>query len=331
MEDCASNLFSYVKKLKWLHNRKRVRVPLGKVEYELIVGLSDGSLSVSHSQLLLMAGVQPFVISPIPPLIQLILYGCGCKHCNEALPVEREPRSFMLADEIMLFYLLVLQSDCTHTKRRTRDAHATSAIKHAFQRINSAQMDFVNYQKESPELDTLWTSIQNEICIKDGDVSQLINMGKEFASISNATYTLELIHRLESIVWTVLCRTAPPEFLPTAIQTDVHLFLTPLNSICLYQTINGAVESMQHSVADQRDTLNRMICKSSDDSSFREFDNMHFPTKLQLQQQQSQDVSQMIPIESGCYVTLAMLYMKLCVKKTQPLIGESTSKNNDTP
>lgn len=335
MEDQRTAFFSSVKKMQWLHDRKHVRVPIGIKAYDGLVNLSHGALAKLHAQLLYVFGVQPYVVSPIPPLIQLILYGCGCRRCERARPAERSVRPFMLADEILSFYLLVLSADCTHTSTPVRDASARSdATKKALELLTNAQNEFVAHQQACEETSQRWKTINDELHQQSGDLFELVKIGKELASKDTVAYTLEFIHRIEAIVWVIMNKTVP-ESEAVDVCFKMNSFLTPLSSIRPYQEIKDAIEAVNASVADQDKTLRVFACGTNDGTQLSEFPDIHFPSneqlKLATQEAVDNETSPILPIESGCYVAFSVVYRQLLIEKASALISNAARENNNGP
>lgn len=200
---------------QWLHSPLSP-LPVNRAVLDSITEAMGSEMMTVICAGMAEAGVQSFVMTP-PPLVDLVLYGCGCDACHKKTGVstgdEEERRKYWMSEEVVMFYLLVASSnafatritdDCASVNTKLMSLTVGSLM--AMQCDCVAQMDMQTSDAFEP--------LRAELASKKPNVKLLVdwvyNHGQCTCDASRTT--LSQIGALEVILWNAaICRAVSKE------------------------------------------------------------------------------------------------------------------------
>jgi len=190
----------------WLHNRKQLHIPLGgrRFSQTMEVVISDPFKVFSLS--LCNLGVQPLVIHK-PPLMQLLLYGCGCAECARFSLMTAERKETFTSQELLCIYAAVFcmcSATSTTDVRKGKLAINTQLLNQVVQTLKRVQVSMARAQQCSTH--PVWKAVV-DACKVDAPPFDLTQNGALVDSVAGmcghqaAAYTIEMINHVELLLW----------------------------------------------------------------------------------------------------------------------------------
>ena len=353
------NLFEVVRDQPFLHARPNqgCRMPLGKERLEMLQRMSSGNMLYLHMLTLLQFGAQPLVLRPLPPLLSLLLSGCGCSKCKKNTTTTTHPmleRGWALSYDVMMFYMAVLQSNAVFSGRNDADVAAKSGIlRDTTARMAACQCEVlwrgevVGNKREQLEASEegkkqlaaigpvevddaakeMWAAL-DEAMRTDTDSSSrdnhvaaaLLGLAGAMATRSGASYTLELIHKMECAVWTGMAWRAPNDERRFSL-CQATAYWTPLNYIQPVGAIPEADKEVRdYGVKQQSLALRQAACGDENGCQFKQWPTVTIPKDRVIRLMAcALAPDQCVPLDAACYSVLSFYYAGLLL--AAPRIG----------
>lgn len=238
----TTTLASECSRIQWLHDRTKVRIPLGRKAFAV---LKAEEVNSPFTQLTATRfyehGVQPLVLSPLPPLMKLLTSGCGCARCERrAMRHADDPqvaRDWITAHQLLLFYSAVVHRNAVHRLTPKRCAQQVNDFTVSMRKWCLQTLELHHNQGPESEVEKMWQAVwcALEADPYDEQAAVMALLPLAHAMAQQPGYTMYLIHLMEGFVWAAILRCAPSaedrDRVQLAALVPPHLWMCPLDRV----------------------------------------------------------------------------------------------------
>lgn len=310
-----------------------MRVPLGPPRLAKMETLSDGKMMNLHATTILELCAQPIVLQPVPPMLRLLVKGCGCARCDKhKCDYPLTDRGWVLAYDVLLFYIGVLQTSATSSKFCTFDGGANSQALRMLVNQMACVQDGVIYTNrivdnthhwypETSGVVDLWKALDKVLRTdppedREAVPPALIELATIMTTHHSAMYTIELLSRLENQIWIRLIAGAPPERKEDLLKYTA--FWTDSASVQPVGAVPEADEIVrERSIEQQCKALRYAASGDPEACTFNQWPTVTIPSVEALAALPTG--IGYVPLESACYTVLSFYYASLL--RAAPRIG----------
>lgn len=336
----------------FIHKRNVMHVPIGQDAMQTLLDVANSDFGKMNYMGFVGLGAQPLVLRQVPPLVDLLLNGCGCKKCSKH-KVTYEPfsRGWASAYDVISFYMLVLETNAMlltpSGQNGTMNAIALDNMMKMFRTINMRVMSsqsilgiVADEVEVDPEVATLWKELDKALRLDeapvptegedpdtaaalalDGIPVPLTRLAVNLSSYPNTDYTIGMIQLLELQIWNIICEVGPKE--GRAERRDSTAVVTTEDMIAFMGQIPEADDFICNKIVPTQEKAVRLICTGSDTGSAM----MRWP-KIKLPPHDLVEAlsaacppnihGQTSSFQSGVYTTFALYYCALsrCIPAT---------------
>ena len=354
-------LVDVVRDQPYLHARPNdstglsTRMPLGQERLAMLQRLASGRMLWLHMVTLLQFGAQPLVLRPLPPLLSVLLQGCGCGKCKKhAASHPFLERGWALSYDVMMFYMAVLQSNAVFSGRNDADVAAKSGIlRDTTARMAASQCEVLwrgevlgnkreqhqaseetkkflasippiqvdeGVKKMWAELDCALRTDTDHPSSENSVPPSLLALAGGMASREAANYTLELMHKMECAIWTGMAWRAPNNERRFEL-CEQTAYWTPRECVQPVGAIPEAdAEVRDYGVKQQSHALRQVACGDDTGTKFKQWPSVTIPNDRVIRLMHSAVApDQCVPLDAACYTVLSFYYSGLLL--AAPRIG----------
>lgn len=336
----------------FIHKRNAMHVPIGQEAMGVLLDVANNEFGKMNFMGFVGLGAQPLVLRQVPPLVDLLLNGCGCKKCAKyKVTAEAFSHGWASAYDVISFYMLVLETNAMlltpSGQTGTMNAIALDNMMKLFRTINMRVMSaqsILGIVADKVEIDqemaTLWKELDKTLRLDDAPVLQegeepdttaalardgipmpLTRLAVLLSSYPNTDYTLGMIQSLELQIWNIICEVGPKE--GRAERRDSPAVVTTDEMIACLGQFPDADEHIRTQIVPQQENYVRLICTGSENgSAMMRWPKIKLPPRELVEALSAacppNSYGQTSSFQSGVYTVFALYYCALsrCIPPT---------------
>lgn len=292
--------------LVWLHDRTLVHVPIAASAFAMCESQMNTEYAQFYGALFAELGAQPIVLRAMPPLMHLLIYGCGCAKCTRSsADVDATGLETPTAYQVLQFYFAVLSKRAygTQSKADRESIRHDSLVRVCMSSLRAMQAARLTDPAANlvPLLQELHDKLSADIA---DDAAVLLFHELALAFATQPGYTVCILTLVEAFVWGALSKSATKEVgqLPDALQTSMWL--------CKPLSESDAVRAeMSRTAEHQSANLRTLFCRDEDKGVLSARPDFRVPSHdvvVRVMDPLDSPDAQSIPMRSAFYSALAL-------------------------